>query len=85
LAQVEAKTIDSPFYFGKDQCRLITISSTDDLSNGTWVYYLLLGGYLVGLGAPLTAQYTLLYNIVQQKNVLVAIVVAQNPLNISFR
>ena len=34
---------------------------------------------------PLAEQYPLLYNIIRRKNVLVADVLAQSPLNIEFR
>lgn len=36
-------------------------------------------------GVPLSQQYPSLYNIVQHRDVLVSTVLAQNPLNITFR
>ena len=83
LAQVKPHAFDSPFWKGLLKVR-------DDFFRR--------GHFKVGNGLqtrfwedtwlgdePLAVQYPLLYNIVQRKNVLVADVLSQNPLNIVFR
>jgi hypothetical protein len=83
LAHVEGKPTDSPFWKGLMRVK-------DDFFSR--------GFFKVGNGSDtrfwediwlgdtsLAQQYPALYNIVQRKNVLVATVLAQNPLNIAFR
>jgi hypothetical protein len=83
LAQVEAKPTDSPFWKG-----LMRVKND----------FFRRGFFKVGTGdsvrfwediwlgnTPLAQQYPSLYNIVQRKNIMVATVLAQTPLNITFR
>jgi hypothetical protein len=83
LSQVEANLTDSPFWK-----RLMRVKDNFferaffEIGNGSTVRF----WKDVWLGdTSLAQQYPSLYNIVQQKNVLVANVLANTPLNISFR
>ena len=71
LAQVEVKPMDSPFWKG-----LMRVKNESSVRFWEDIW---LGN------VSLAQQYPSLYNIVQRKNVLVATVLAQRPLNISFR
>ena len=83
LSQVQSKPTDSPFWKGimgvKDEffsrgSFIIGDGSSTRFWEDSW------------LGTrPLSSQYPLLYNIVQHKNVTVAHVLSNAPLNISFR
>jgi hypothetical protein len=83
LSQVEAKPSDSPFWKGLMRVKELFFTN---------------GFYKIGDGesvrfwediwlvqSSLAHQYLSLYNIVQRKNVLVADVLSQSPLNIGFR
>jgi hypothetical protein len=83
LSQVTAKPTDSPFWKG-------LMGVKDDFFSR--------GSFTIGNGqqvrfwedtwlgdSPLASQYPLLYNIVRRKNVLVADVLSNTPLNIEFR
>jgi hypothetical protein len=83
LAQVEVKPTDSPFWKG-----LLRVKN-DFFNRG---FFKIGDGSTVRFwedvwlgNTPFASQYPSLYNIVQPKNVLVATVMAQTPLNISFR
>jgi hypothetical protein len=83
LSQVEAKPTDSPFWKGLMRVKDDFFSKgrfvTGDGSTVRFWEDVWLGD------TPLSQQYSSLYNIVQNKNVMVADVLAQTPLNIGFR
>src|SRR3954464_11275943 len=83
LAQVEVKPTDSPFWKGLMRVKQECFSGRYfKIGNGASVCF----WEDVWLGdLPLAQQYPSLYNIVQHKNVLVSTVLANTPLNISFR
>jgi hypothetical protein len=83
LAQVEAKPTDSPFWKGLMKVKVDFFNrGYFKVGDGTSVRF----WEDVWLGnVPLSQQYPSLYNIVQHKNVLVSTVLAQTPLNITFR
>lgn len=83
LAQVEAKPTNSPFWKGLMRVKQVFFSrGFFKIGNGTTVRF----WEDVWMGdLPLSQQYPSLYNIVQHKNVLVSTVLANTPLNISFR
>lgn len=83
LAQVEAKPMDSPFWKGLMRVKNdLVCQGFFKIGDGTTVKF----QEDVQLGDnTLAQQYPALYNIVQQKNILVADVLNQTPLNIVFR
>jgi hypothetical protein len=83
LSEVTMKTTDSPFWKGLMKVKDKFFSrGSFDVGNGEDTRFwedAWLGN------KPLAVQYPYLYSIVQRKNVLVAIVLNQNPLNNAFR
>jgi hypothetical protein len=83
LPQVEAKPTDSPFWKGLMKVKSDFFSrGFFNVGDGSSVRF----WEDVWLGdVPLSQQYPSLYNIAQHRDVLVSTVLAQNPLNITFR